>query len=82
MKVDYVLTHTTSIRTIQKIDKWFPQFDPITNFLDKFIEEEVVFKRNFFGHFHQDRTIDDNHILLYNDIIELFPDSTFKVVNN
>lgn len=82
MKVDYILTHTTSNRTIQKIDKWFPQFDPTTNFLNKFVEEEVEYKRNFFGHFHQDRTIDDKHILLYNDIIELLPDNTIKVVNN
>ena len=82
MKVDYVLTHTTSNRTIQKIDRWFPQFDPTTNFLDKFVEEEVEYKRNFFGHYHQDRTIDDKHILLYDDIIELLPDNTIKVVNN
>ena len=82
MKVDYVLTHTTSNRTIQKFDKWYPQFDSVTNFLDKFIEEEIDYKINFFGHFHQDRTIDEKHILLYNDIIELLPDNTIKVVNN
>lgn len=82
MKVDYILTHTTSNRTIQKFDKWFPQFDPVTNFLDKFIEEEVDYKINFFGHFHQDRTIDDKHYLLYNDIIELLPDNTIRNVNN
>ena len=82
MKVDYILTHTASNRIIQKIDRWFPQFDPITNFLDKFVEEEVEYKRNFFGHYHQDRTIDDKHILLYNDIIELLLDNAIKVVNN
>lgn len=82
MRVDYVLTHTTSNRTIQKFDKWLPQFDSVTNFLDKFIEEEVNYKINFFGHFHQDRTIDDKHVLLYNDIIELFPNGEIKVVNN
>jgi hypothetical protein len=82
MKVDYILSHTTSNRTIQKFDKWFPQFDPVTNFLDKFVEEEVDFRVNLFGHFHQDRTIDDKHILLYNDIIELLPNGEFKVVNN
>ena len=82
MKVDYIFTHTTSNRTIQKFDKWFPRFDPVTNFLDKFIEEEVDYKINFFGHFHQDRTIDKKHILLYNNIIELFPNGEIKVVNN
>ena len=82
MKVDYILTHTTSNRTIQKFDHYFPRFDPITNFLDKFIEEEVDYKINFFGHFHQDRTIDNKHILLYNDIIELLPNGEIKVVNN
>lgn len=82
MKVDYILSHTTSKRTIQKFDKWFPQFDPVTNFLDKFIEEEVDYKINFFGHFHQDRTIDEKHVLLYNDIIELLSNDEIKVVNN
>lgn len=82
MKVDYVLSHTTSNRTIQKFDKWYPQFDPVTNFLDKFIEEEIDYKINFFGHFHQDRTIDNKHVLLYDDIIELFPNGEIKVVNN
>lgn len=82
MKVDYVLSHTTSNRTIQKFDKWYPQFDPVTNFLDKFVEEEVNFRANLFGHFHMDRTIDDKHILLYNDIIELLPSGEFKIVNN
>lgn len=82
MKVDYILSHTTSNRTIQKFDKWFPQFDPVTNFLDKFVEEEVDFRANLFGHFHQDRTIDNKHILLYNDIIELLSNGEFKVVNN
>ena len=82
MKVDYILSHTTSNRTIQKFDKWFPQFDPVTNFLDKFVEEEVNYKINFFGHFHQDKTIDEKHILLYNDIIELLPNGEIKVVNN
>ena len=82
MKVDYILSHTTSNRTIQKFDKWYPQFDPVTNFLDKFVEEEVDYKINFFGHFHQDRTIDNKHVLLYNDIIELLPNGEIKVVNN
>lgn len=82
MKVDYILSHTTSNRTIQKFDKWFPQFDPVTNFLDKFVEEEVDYKINFFGHFHQDKTIDNKHVLLYNDIIELFPNGKIKAVNN
>lgn len=81
MKIDYILSHTTSNRTIQKFDKWFPKFDPVTNFLDKFVEEEVDFRANLFGHFHQDRTIDNKHILLYNDIIELLPNGEFKVVN-
>lgn len=82
MKVDYILSHTTSNRTIQKFDKWMPQFDPVTNFLDKFVEENVEYKTNFFGHFHMDRTIDEKHLLLYNDIIELLPNGEIKVVNN
>ena len=82
MKVDYILTHTTSNRTIQKFDRYFPIFDPVTNFLDKFVEEEVDYKINFFGHFHQDRTIDEKHYLLYDDIVELLPNGEVKVVNN
>lgn len=82
MKVDYILSHTTSNRTIQKFDKWCPRFDAVTNFLDKFVEEEVDFRTNLCGHFHIDRIIDDKHLILYNDIIELLPNGEFKVVNN
>jgi len=81
MKVDYVLSHTTSNRTIQKFDKYMPLFDPVTNFLDKFVEEEVDYKINFFGHFHMDRTIDDKHWLLYDDIIELRQDGSITLAN-
>jgi len=69
--VDYVLTHTCSNITFEKL---FLQIDlmpeknkrnPLRHFLD-WVEENVKFKEWHFGHFHDDVQVDEKHFLHYN----------------
>ena len=81
--IDIILTHTAPNTMINKIDKFSPRYDDVTNFLDKFVFKNTTWKHWLCGHFHIDRSFpDDNFHFLYNDIIELFPNGEIKVVNN
>ena len=44
--------------------------DILTNYLQK-IEEKLEYKHWYFGHYHNDKCIDDKHTLLYYAILEL-----------
>jgi DNA repair exonuclease SbcCD nuclease subunit len=44
--------------------------DTLTDFLDD-IKSRCVYNKWFFGHYHQDRVIDDKHRLLYCEMIKL-----------
>ena len=81
--VDIILTHTAPNTMINKINKFSPQYDDVTNFLDKFVFKNTTWKYWLCGHFHTDRSFFDNNFhFLYNDIIELLPNGEIKVVNN
>jgi len=81
MKVDYILTHTcpqhivsimlggepTSLYAGNYYDKFY---DPLTKYLS-YIYESVQFDKWFFGHFHEDRKIDDKFMCLYKGIYRL-----------
>lgn len=82
-KTDIIISHTAPNSMINIIDKYYPKYDDVTNFLEKFILSQAIYNNWFCGHFHIDRTIPNrNFHFLYNDIIELLPDNTIKVVNN
>lgn len=77
--VDIILSHTAPNNKIERIDKFYPQFDSVTNYLQKFVYEQVKYKQWCCGHFHVDISIlEDNFHFLYNDIMELLPDNTIK----
>ena len=65
--VDYVLTHCCSSRTQYKIDPLFKR-DELTDWFND-IEAQLKFKKWYFGHYHEDWEIDNNHQCLYNQII-------------
>lgn len=80
--IDIILSHTAPNSMINRIDRFYPQYDKVTNFLEKVVYSQTSYKQGFCGHFHIDRSISDkNFHFLYNDIIELFPDNTIKVIN-
>lgn len=68
-KVDYILTHAAPT-TIQKALAPHYAPDRLTEFLEV-LSYQTNYKKWFFGHYHQDKTIDEKHIALFDTIISL-----------
>lgn len=68
-QVDYLLTHTTSRKAIRRMNA-FPDIQDreLTGFFD-WIEDAVSYKTWFFGHWHRDLWVDDQHRALYRELI-------------
>ena len=76
-KVDYVITHCCSSGMQAILDKGpgrIYEDDILTNYLQE-IEEKLEYKHWYFGHYHNDKSIDDKHTLLYYAILELETES-------
>lgn len=69
--VDYVLTHTSPSRFVQKMLPYAYPTDPTHKMLDAF-EEKLKFKEWFFGHWHMDRHLSSKHRVVYHDVFKLF----------
>ena len=74
-KVDYIFSHCcpTSIQTLLN-----PMYknDILTDYLQE-ISEKCEFKKWFFGHYHDNRQINSQFTLLYEDIVPLEFESAF-----
>jgi len=71
--VDYVVTHCCPSRLLAKVstkDSEKLKRNRLTDYLDN-LALQVSFKRWYFGHYHNDQTIDDIYRLLYNDIVRI-----------
>lgn len=74
-KVDFVITHTCATRLLAKA-LWpqsisqRPDPDRLTDFFDE-LEDRLEFRQWYFGHFHNDRVIDERHTCLYNRIVPI-----------
>ena len=68
-KVDYVITHTAADDIMHKIDPMRQQ-DALTDFLFM-IEKKLEYKHWYFGHFHDDREVDEKHTLLYQRVVPI-----------
>ena len=71
MKVDYILTHCAPNKVVQYMYPNSFESDPLTSYLDKYVDKCVAYKNWLCGHYHTDRTIFDKYYVLYNDFIEL-----------
>ena len=58
-KVDFVLTHCTSVSTTAMISPAHSEADVLTRYLQE-IKERLKYKYWFFGHHHMDKTINAN----------------------
>ena len=75
-KVDYVFTHCCSNKTLYKLA---PQYyvehgfkrDRLTDFFDELEDKLIIRKQWMFGHHHMDKVVDDRHIAVYNEIMEI-----------
>lgn len=72
-QVDYIISHCapTSI-TKQIIGKyWLPQDDCSENQFFEILTKNTEYKHWYFGHYHEDRTVDLKHTCLYHQILSL-----------
>ncbi len=68
-KVDYVLTHTAPSNIQSMLDAAKEQ-NQLTDFLLE-VDKKLQYVKWYFGHFHDDKEIDERHILLYNKILKI-----------
>lgn len=68
-QIDYVVTHTAPDNIMHRLASWYGH-DKLTNFLFV-VDKQLEFKRWYFGHFHDDRIVDDEHHLLYSSIVPI-----------
>lgn len=69
-EVDYIITHTAPTSIVSQLIPEIKPPDRFTDFLED-IKKSVKYKHWYFGHFHDDRDIDEKYTLLYHNIIPL-----------
>lgn len=67
--VDFVLTHCAPSGILPRIDLWY-KTDQLTDFLET-VRQRCQFNQWFFGHYHQNRVIDQRYILQWEQISKL-----------
>lgn len=70
-KVNYIVSHCCATSTQTLISSEFYKADELTNYFDE-IKALVDYKRWFFGHYHDNKVINDQEILLYEQIIRIW----------
>ena len=75
-KVDYIISHCcpTNIQTL--LNPMYKK-DILTDYLQE-ISEKCEFKKWYFGHYHENRQVNSEFVLLYEDIVPLEFESIFK----
>lgn len=70
-RVDYIVSHCCSTSTQAMMSAGLYQADRLTHYFED-IKRTVNYKRWFFGHYHDNRCINDKEILLYEQIIRIW----------
>lgn len=68
-KVDYMITHTEADHVIHKIDP-MNQHNALMSFWFM-LEKKLEHRHWYFGHFHDNREMDEKHTMLYQSIIQI-----------
>ena len=69
-KVDFIITHCASSSTAALISHGIYESDFLTAYLEE-IRQSVKFKKWFFGHYHNNRNVNAEEILLWEQIIRI-----------
>jgi predicted phosphodiesterase len=78
-KVDYVISHCASNRIQYVIEKYYSQIgffcgmyqqDILTNYFEE-LEDALEYKHWYFGHYHDDKLLDEKHSVLYFNVLPL-----------
>ena len=65
--VDYIITHTAPLNIVEQLTAYSTFLDPTTIMLSVF-QEKINFKHWYFGHFHEDTTL-ENYTALYQEVV-------------
>lgn len=68
--VDYIVTHCCSSSTQALLSQGVYKTDVLTDYLEE-IKQQVNFKKWFFGHYHDNKNVNAEEILLYEQIIRI-----------
>jgi hypothetical protein len=69
-EVDFIVTHCASSSTVALLSRGLYKPDLLTDYLEK-IRQTVKFKKWFFGHYHDNRNVNAEEILLWEQIIRI-----------
>ena len=69
-KIDYIISHCCPQSVASILSNGYYKSDKRTQYFNK-IAEQNEFKKWFFGHYHDDKSILDKYILLFNQIIRI-----------
>ena len=67
--VDYVITHCAPT-SIADMENYHNEADRLTDFLQE-VKEKTNYHYWLFGHYHGNRAIDEKHILLWEQIVQV-----------
>ena len=68
-EVDYIITHTAPTGIQKELCDWY-NINKLNVFLET-VDVGLKFKHWYFGHYHDDRKIDEKHTLVYEKIINI-----------
>ena len=68
--VDFVFTHCCPSSTLALFKHGIFKPDDLTKYLEE-IRSKLDYKKWFFGHYHEDKAINDKEIALYNQIVRI-----------
>ena len=76
-KVDFVISHCCPTNIQALLGRGTYKKDYLTDYLQE-ISEKLEFKKWYFGHYHENKQLNDKYVLLYEDIIPLEFKSIFE----
>ena len=76
-KVDYIISHCCPTNIQALLGEGTYKKDYLTDFLQK-ISEKLEFKKWYFGHYHDNKQLNEQYVLLYEDIVPLEFKSIFE----
>lgn len=66
-KVDYVISHCAPKSVQHRINPYYEN-DTLTSFFER-VQQDLQFKRWYFGHYHTDKIIDEKFVALYQNVM-------------
>lgn len=69
-KVDFIFTHCAASSTAALLSHGLYKPDTLTDYFEE-IKNKVEFKKWLFGHYHDNKAVNDKEILLYDQIVRI-----------